>query len=212
MIELNKRLEKQNRMIRAAKSLFADYGFEKTTMQRIADESDVGVATLFRYFPKKEDLIVEVVKDAIKRQIPYFEEVLKSNKKGIEKIDEALTGYIQYISEENIDSTKLLEAFELYIAFNDVEHGLVEEIIMEYGKFQQIIRSIIREGKTDGSIQLSLDNELIASTILNMFGTAVKKYSLYNFLPDQIIPIPNKEELTRVKDVLISYLQQSNMK
>lgn len=195
-------------MIQAAKSLFADYGFEKTTMQRIADESDVGVATLFRYFPKKEDLIVEVVKDAIKRQIPYFEEVLKSNKKGIEKIDEALTGYIEYISEENIDSTKLLEAFELYIAFNDVEHSLVEEIIKEYGKFQQIIKAIVREGKMDGSIQLSINNELIASTILNMFGTAVKKYSLYNFLPDQIIPIPNKEELTRVKDVLISYLQQ----
>lgn len=207
-MDLDKRVEKRNKMIQSAESLFAKYGFEKTTMQKIADKSGVGVATLFRYFPKKEDLIVEVLKRVIEYQIPYFEQVMKSNKKGIEKIDDVLTGYIQYISEENINSTKLLEAFELYIAFNYVEHNLVEEIVMAYGKFQEIIKAIVKEGKMDGSIQLSLSNELIASTILNMFGTAVKKYSLYNFLPDRIIPIPSKEELFQVKNILILYLQQ----
>lgn len=207
-MELNKRLEKRNRMIQAAKTLFAKYGFEKTTMQKIADKSCVGVATLFRYFPNKEELIVEVVKEVIEQQIPYFEQVMKSNKKGIEKIDDVLTGYIQYITDENIDSTKLLEAFELYIAFNYVEHDLIEEIVKAYGKFQQIINNIVKEGKMDGSIQLSLNTELIVSTILNMFGTSIKKYSLYNFLPDRLIPLPSKEELFQVKDILIVYLQQ----
>lgn len=207
-MEMDKRVEKRNRMIQAAKVLFAEHGFEKTTMQKIADHAGVGVATLFRYFPKKEDLIVEVVKEAIEQQIPYFEKVKNSNKKGIEKMDDVLTGYIQYISEENINSTKLLESFELYIAHNHVEHHLIEEIVKEYGKFQQIIKAIIMEGKKDGSIQLSLSNDSIARTILNMFGTAVKKYSLYSFLPEQIIPTPNKNELTKVKDVLITYLKQ----
>lgn len=207
---MDKKMEKRNKMIQAAKKLFAEHGFEKTTMQKIADEAHLGVATLFRYFPKKEHLMIEVVKEVIEQQVPCFEEIVHSSKSGIEKIDDVLTTYIMYISEENSVSTKLLEAFELYIAFMPIEAGLLEEINKAYGKIRDIISTIVQEGKRDGSIQLSISNELATRTLLNMFGTAVKKYSLYALLPeDAIVPVPKKDELIIVKDMLISFLQKS---
>ncbi|MFE8697849.1 TetR/AcrR family transcriptional regulator [Cytobacillus sp. FJAT-53684] len=204
---MGKKMERRKSMVQAARILFAEQGFEKTTMQKIADESNVGVATLFRYFPKKEDLIIEVVKEAIEQQVPYFEEIIHSNKKGIEKIDDVLTVYIRFISEENRETTKLLEAFELYTAFTPVEKRMLEEIEKAYGKIGHIISEIVKEGKEDGSIQLSISDEFVWNTIFNMFGTAIKKYTLYTFLPDVILPVPNKEELTKVKNMMIHFLK-----
>ncbi len=195
-------------MISAAKRLFTEHGFENTTMQNIADEAHVGVATLFRYFPKKDDIIIEVVKAAIEQQFPRFQQIKESNKRGIEKIDDVLTAYIGFISEENRESAMLLEAFELYIAFIPIEKNLLAEVEKAYEKIGRIISAIVREGKSDGSIKLTLSHEILSSTILNMFGTAVKKYSLYTLLPDVIVPVPKKEELIMVKNVLLSYLQQ----
>ncbi|MCH1624628.1 TetR/AcrR family transcriptional regulator [Ferdinandcohnia quinoae] len=204
---MKKKILKRRNMITAAKRLFTEYGFENTTMQNIADEARVGVATLFRYFPKKDLLIIEVVKDAIDQQAPRFEEILKSHKTGIEKIDDVLTTYIGFISEENRESAMLLEAFELYIAFIPIEKELLEEVEAAYRKIGNIISTIFKEGRNDGSIKPTLSHEMLSNTILNMFGTAVKKYSLYTLLPDTIIPSPNKEELIMVKNSLLSYLK-----
>lgn len=205
---MEKKIERRINMIIAAQKLFAKDGFEKTTMQKIADEAKVGVATLFRYFPHKEALIIEVIKMIIEKQVPYFENIYATDKPGIEKVDDVLTTYIRFIFEENRNSIKLLESFELYIVFNKIELSLLEQIKQAYGEIGNIISKIVKEGKEDGSIRLSISDEQIVSTMLNMFGTSVKKYSLYSILPDTIIPVPTKENLLGVKTVLIAYLQQ----
>lgn len=202
-----RKAERRRSMISAARKLFAEYGFENTTMQNIADEAKVGVATLFRYFPRKEDLIIEVVKEAIEQQVPRFEEITQSNKTGIEKMEDVLTAYIDFISEEYRETTKLLEAFELYITFVPVEKSMLEEIEKAYGEISHIVAEIVKEGKEDGSIQLSISDEFVWNTIFSMFGTAVKKYTLYTFLPDTILPVPSKEELMMVKKFMISFLK-----
>jgi AcrR family transcriptional regulator len=207
---MNKKVERRNRMVQAARELFAEYGFEKTTMQKIADEASVGVATLFRYFPTKENLIIEVIKEVIEQQVPIFERIINSDKTAIEKMDDVLTAYVMYISKENSTSSKLLEAFEVYIAFTPIDVGLLEEIHNAYGKISSIILKIIDEGKREGSIQLSQTNELLMSTIMNMFGTAVKKYSLYSLIPEDVfIPAPKKENLIIIKDIILSYIKQA---
>lgn len=205
---MEKKIERRINMIIAAQKLFAKDGFEKTTMQKIADEAKVGVATLFRYFPHKEALIIEVIKMIIEKQVPYFENIYATDKPGIEKVDDVLTTYIRFIFEENRNSIKLLESFELYIVFNKIELSLLEQIKQAYGEIGNIISKIVKEGKEDGSILLSISDEQIVSTMLNMFGTSVKKYSLYSILPDTIIPVPTKENLLGVKTVLIAYLRQ----
>ena len=45
------------RIISVAESLFKAYGFERTTMDDIADKAEISRATLFNYFPSKEALI-----------------------------------------------------------------------------------------------------------------------------------------------------------
>jgi AcrR family transcriptional regulator len=44
----------------AALSLFAEQGYEATTVQQIAEVADVSLSTLFRYFPTKAQLVLRV--------------------------------------------------------------------------------------------------------------------------------------------------------
>lgn len=60
--ERNK-LEKQARIVAAARDLFHRQGFAETTTQQIAAEADIGTGTLFLYARCKEDLLIMVFKD-----------------------------------------------------------------------------------------------------------------------------------------------------
>jgi AcrR family transcriptional regulator len=56
---------KRDRIIEAARQLFAEKGFAGTTTQEIAARADVGTGTLFLYAQTKEDLLVMVFRDEI---------------------------------------------------------------------------------------------------------------------------------------------------
>lgn len=60
--ERNKQ-EKLDRILAAARDLFAAKGFSETTTQEIAERADIGTGTLFLYAKSKEDLLIMVFKD-----------------------------------------------------------------------------------------------------------------------------------------------------
>ena len=57
------RMEKKRTQIRmAAKALFLRFGFQGTSTDAIAAEASVSKETLYRYYARKEDLFVDVVR------------------------------------------------------------------------------------------------------------------------------------------------------
>ena len=53
-----KRQERHDAIIDAASRLFQKKGFEQTTMEEVAAEADVSAPTLYRYFPRKSELMI----------------------------------------------------------------------------------------------------------------------------------------------------------
>ncbi|MEZ0067086.1 AcrR family transcriptional regulator [Streptacidiphilus sp. MAP12-20] len=68
-VELGKREQNRRRthvaLIRAATQLFRENGFESTTVRDIAAAAGVGERTFFRYFPSKESLVLQQVRDLV---------------------------------------------------------------------------------------------------------------------------------------------------
>jgi TetR/AcrR family transcriptional regulator, cholesterol catabolism regulator len=54
-----KKLETKDRIVECAVALFASRGYDSTTMEDIGDCADVARATVFNYFPRKEDIVYE---------------------------------------------------------------------------------------------------------------------------------------------------------
>lgn len=57
-----KRLATRQNIYETAISLFREKGYHATTVEEIANEADVAKATFFKHFPKKYELIEEVIK------------------------------------------------------------------------------------------------------------------------------------------------------
>lgn len=71
--EQNKR-RTHRALVEAAARLFREKGFEATTVRDIARAACVGERTFFRYFPSKESLILQQVRDII----PVLEEGIRN--------------------------------------------------------------------------------------------------------------------------------------
>ena len=53
-----KKQEARNRIIGAAERLFAQHGIDGTTMEDVAGEAEVSVATVYNYFGNKRALLI----------------------------------------------------------------------------------------------------------------------------------------------------------
>jgi len=56
----NRRAESRNRLLDAASELFADQGYDDTTLDAVAELAGLHVQTLYRHFPCKADLAAEI--------------------------------------------------------------------------------------------------------------------------------------------------------
>lgn len=207
-IVLQAKQRKRQQMLVAARHLFTEHGFERTTMQKIADEASVGVATLFRYFPRKELLIIEIIKEVIEEMVPFFEEIHLASSSGYEKIEAFLDAYIQYMYTANRDAVILLESFEYYIAYNPIEEDLLNEVSHSYTKIGSILNYALEQGVKECSISEEAALNLNILTMVHLFGIAVKKYAFISLLPNSIIPVPSKEALDEVKILILTYLKR----
>src|SRR5699024_12209493 len=61
---------------RTAEELFVKKGFNAVHMQDIADAEDIVIATLFRYFPKKKQLILAVATAIVESEAEAFKNIL----------------------------------------------------------------------------------------------------------------------------------------
>ncbi|WP_181157633.1 TetR/AcrR family transcriptional regulator [Microbacterium sp. MYb62] len=57
--------ERRDRIRAAAERLFAEQGYENTTTKQIAEEAEVGEATLFRYVSNKRELLLLMLGDGL---------------------------------------------------------------------------------------------------------------------------------------------------
>ena len=55
--------ERSRSLLRAARQVFSEQGYQRATTAQIAEVAGVSEATVFTYFPSKRDLCIQVIKD-----------------------------------------------------------------------------------------------------------------------------------------------------
>ena len=125
---------KVKEIIEAARNRFAHYGFSKVTMEEIAADVGMGKASLYYYFPKKEDLFKSVIQ---KEQ--EIENLIRQNLTATKKLDDYVRKRLEYFQQLinlatlNVHSLVDIKSMfkELFKRFEDQELVLLNKIFEE---------------------------------------------------------------------------------
>ncbi|NOX89638.1 MAG: TetR/AcrR family transcriptional regulator [Calditrichaeota bacterium] len=158
-ISERKEREKERRrqeIISAAEHVFFRNGFEKTTMEMIAEQAELSKATLYLYFKSKEELyfaihlrgeaiLLEMMENAVNRA-PSTEEKILSLLKTIADFKKRYPDYFEVIEYFHINRALLKSGFEK-----------IEESFKRERKNLKRWSDLIEQGKREGLVREDLD-------------------------------------------------------
>ncbi|MEJ2504942.1 MAG: TetR/AcrR family transcriptional regulator [Ignavibacteriaceae bacterium] len=136
---MSKNSPKKKEIIEAARNRFAHYGFSKVTMEEVALDVGMGKASLYYYFPNKEDLFKSVIQ---KEQDLFVEEIknlIRQNLTATKKLEDYVSKRLEYFQQLinlatlNVHSLVDIKSMfkELFKSFEDQELLLLQKIFDE---------------------------------------------------------------------------------
>lgn len=85
----------REKMLRAARRLVAEGGFRNAQIAAVAAEAGVSTGTIYRYFPSKAELYVEVLTAAVDNEIAILREVIGAREKAREQLEAAVASFVR---------------------------------------------------------------------------------------------------------------------
>ena len=156
--------EKRKRVLDAATTEFAQYGFENTSIQQIAKKAEISVGSVYKYFENKEELFAMVVKE----NLALLEELLLHHSSS----DEDIMVKAESVLKELLRfSRKHPERIKLYNAIttgNNVEFSrmLAERVESISAK---IYTEVIEKAQQSGDVRSDVDPRVFAFLLDNIF-------------------------------------------
>lgn len=141
--------DKERLILNAAQSRFARFGFSKVTMDEIAEDVGMAKASLYYYYPAKDD----VFRAVIRRE---QEEFLKQTAAILDKPVPASQKLIAYVRRRIVLSKQLQNLSALNATFWHNMKPMFRDLFVAFG--QEELRSltrILREGKKNNEFSVT---------------------------------------------------------
>jgi TetR/AcrR family transcriptional regulator len=131
--------EKEKLILDAAENRFARFGFSKVTMDEIAQDIGLAKASLYYYYPTKENIFRAVVAREQEKFLQYTKEILRDIKPAGEKLRTYVRQRI-VLGNQLMNLSALSSSFwqeskpgfrDLFVAFSREEIGIITAIIIE---------------------------------------------------------------------------------
>ncbi len=156
-------IDKKQQIIESAMELFADKGFEGTSIRELAAAAGVNIAMVNYYFGSKEKLFEAMVEQKASFFREKLTEVLNNESKNeLEKMDKIIEDYTSRIMTQHKYHRVIHQ--ELMLQQREALH---ENIIAVFAKNKEVMKTIIEQG-IKKKLFRKVDPEL---TIVTLLGT-----------------------------------------
>lgn len=194
----------------AADNLFAQKGIERTTMQDIATAANLGVATIFRTFPKKEQIAVGIATRKLKKFLKLFKNIRNMQATSLEKIEALMDYFLEELLSEEDNDLKIIEDFNVYSMRLSNPIADIEQYKNVYQEISNTYTAIIKQAITDGSIRTDIDIEQSLVTLINTFGTFARKLSIQKDMVFIELDLEPEKQLELLKKIILDYLKNED--
>ena len=163
-------------IIECSFGLFSENGIENISMNDIANEAKIGVASLYRYFQTKEELAIEVAIYAWNIEKSVFKEVFTSLEYNALSGFEQLKSLLEVFSDAIVTQRSFfgfIYYFDSFIKKEKVSADRLGEYECTIVEMNSIVLNALEKGISDGSISFTgSKNEVLAkASVEEMFTT-----------------------------------------
>ncbi len=164
--------EKQSKIIQAAISEFASFGYNGANINQIAQNAQVSVGSIYKYFNDKEDLFLSMVQYGSSVLQAALDEILQGDEDILIKVEKTLRT-VQKYSRENRDMIRLYH--EMTTQSNP---KLVKPAAYNMESFTaRLYSGLIEKAQSDGEARTDFDPKLFAYLLDNLFMMFQFSYS-----------------------------------
>lgn len=175
----------RNRIIESAKRLFADQGYQKTTVVDISRQAGLSEAALYDYFQGKEDLLLTIPDLWVSELIGDLKEQLFGIKGAVNKLRKFLWWYLRRIEEAPLD------AKIVYLFLKTNANFMKTEVYSNVKTLYSYLIDIFEEGRTSGEMKSDLNpyfaRDIFVGTMEHLITRWLLKdraYSLFDNLEE----------------------------
>jgi len=162
----------RDRIIQSAKKLFAEQGFQKTTVVDISKQAGLSEAALYEYFQGKEDLLLTIPQLWVSELIEGMEEQLFGIKGANNKLRKYLWWYLRRVEQAPLD------AKIVYLFLKTNANFLKTEVYSNVKKLYAYLLDIFEEGRRTGEMKPDLDPYLARDIFVGTMDHMVTRWLL----------------------------------
>ncbi len=178
-LEKRKR-ERRLRIYDAAVDLFRSQGFERTTVNQIAEAADIVPATFFNHFQNKNALMGQMTTEVL----GFLERMLEEEFQAAESTRERLTGFAARAANQIGDARGLARDVLLELVRRESEPGQPPPYV---GRVHQPFAAMLRDGQDRGEVRRDRDARFLSEMVVGILNATIT-----NWLADPDYPIEER--------------------
>ena len=182
MAKNNSKEHTRERIINSAKTLFAEQGYQKTTIVDISKRAGLSEAALYDYFQGKEDLLLTIPDLWVSELVRDLEEQLFGVKGAVNKLRKYLWWYMRRIEQSPLD------AKIVYLFLKTNANFLNTEVYANVRNFYSYLVEIFEEGRKSGEMKADLNpraaRDIFVGTMDHIISRWLLKDMSYSLFDD----------------------------
>ena len=193
---------KVNFLVDIATDLFICRSIQEVTIKDIAISAQVGDATIYRYFGKKQGLVVQsAMKILGVVQNDYFK--LEKEMNGYQKLEAFYLSYLN-IFQNHPEFYKFLGEFDAYMS--EENGGLLDSYEQTIERYNKVFMEAYEQGLEDGSVKEQKEIGLFYFSTTHAIIELCKKLSAKAVL-SQDLDIEKSSEIKYIIELVLSSLK-----
>ena len=143
------------RLLAEATRLFAERGYDRTSVQEIVEAAGVTKGALYHYFGSKDDLLSEIYGRVLRLQTDRLNTIAARPGAVEQRLAEAAADVV-VTSIQNLDDTKIF-----FRSMHQLSPEKQKAVRAERRRYHETFRALVEEGQRDGHFRAEMRPDLV---------------------------------------------------
>lgn len=196
---------RRERILKAGFRLFSEKNIDKVPMNDVADAAEVGIATLYRYYLTKSELVLGISTDIwtkyVNEDCQTLQDAIKTDMTAAQEYEYMLDAFIDLYWNHK-DILRFNQFFNVYVQNENIPEEQMKSYLDMIDMLKNRFHEVYEKGLSDRTLNTDYTEQSIFSSTMHIMLAAVTRYAVGLVYVMGNAPEP-ETELLLLKEMLL---------